>query len=446
MDDQNEKLKQFLVFCREKRLSKAIIKGIPYVGPIFEELIYGDDLNNLIHHFHSETLENQKAILTSISELMDLGSNVQTPIHVFGSANVEHIILPDKAVSLGSKYDSEMKEVYGGGGLNYTARLMEMGFDAVPFLAIGKDGVGERIQEYVLKIARSNGLDESVQSFIKSESFCVPNTTTAHATIVVQDSQRTIFANGAKGLNYYKEHLKERQQLAMEMGVSDASGVIIGHLRDDEVDAAQPSGSCLTEELIDAYIGDVPVILNFGSSQLRRGYSFWKERIWGEVIYQFNLEEAKLFFSDELGNNPSLIELLRFFRERQITGIITLDRFGAVANFRDGKKGIILAWPLLDITQITDPTGAGDAFAAGVIAHLKGSRSVSFFDFFAAVEIGRNWAAYACTTYGGSADCPNTTKLDKFLGTYDFKGQEHVELLGEGTADQLINLIDMACR
>lgn len=444
MDKNEDDLKHFMGFCLEKRLHKAIITGIPYVGPMFAEFIYGDDLENLVTFFHKESYNNQEVILAAITELMNSKVEVQAPIHVFGSANVEHIFLPEKKLTIGTKCSSDSKEVFGGGGLNYSSRLMAMGVDAVPHLFLGDDRIGRSIQEYILDIARDGCLSDQISKFVSSKNFCVPKATTSHATIIVQGSQRTILSKRTKEPHFYQDHLKENIRFANTLGLSESGGVIIGHLRCDNNKGENDPDIQLTETLVNQYVGKAPIIVNFGSTQLSKGYLYWKDRIADDVIYQFNLEEAKTFFTDSIGDNPSLVDIIHFFSEKNITGVVTLDRFGAVANFRDGENGVLLAWPLLDISQITDPTGAGDAFAAGMMAQLKGIKEISFGDFFSAVKNGRDWAAYACTTYGGSGDCPNKTEINKFLETYDFKGPKGIEFIKKESAIQIINLIDMA--
>ena len=440
------KLRQFARYCKEKRIPKAIIKGIPYAGASFEELVYGDDLDNLIRHVHEETTENQKVILSAISELMDAQAEIQAPIHVYGSANAEHILKPHGEMILGAKNNSHGIELYGGGGLNYSSRLIRMGIDTVPFLSVGDDKTGRKIQEYILSIIRQNHLSTDIEKFVKSKEFCVPNATTSHATIIVENSQRTIFSQRAKESHYYRKFLPKRLQLASTLGLSDASGVIIGHLSCDQCDGVSCLDTECTETLINKYDGNAPILVNFGKSQLTRGFAYWESKITADVIYQFNLLEAKLFFKDIINNDPSLGDILHFLRHNNITAVVTLDRFGAAANYRDGRNGVILAWPLLDATQIVDPTGAGDAFAAGMMTRLKGKTKISFSDFFSAIENGRNWAAYSCRTYGGAGDCPSKKEFEKFLDTYEFKGRNLVEFLNKGSADQIISLIDMAYR
>ncbi len=446
MANIEHRLKRFAKFCREKRIPKAIIKGIPYGGPSFEELIYGDDLESLIRHVHEETRENQKAILSAISELMDARPEVDAPVHVFGSANAEHIIRPEGDMIIGAKNNSQGVDLLGGGGLNYSSRLIRMGVETLPFLSVGEDKIGQKIQDYILSIIRESNLCQEIMDFVESEGFCVPNATTSHATIIVKNSQRTIFSQRAKESHYYRRLLPKKLQLASSLRLSDASGVIIGHLSCDHCDGNSCADTECTETLIKKYDDNTPILVNFGKSQLSRGYSYWKSKITADVIYQFNLAEAKLYFKGAVGDDPSLGDILHFFRHNKITGVVTLDRFGAVANYKDGRNGVILAWPLLDATQIVDPTGAGDAFAAGIMARLKGKTRISFSDFFSSIENGRNWAAYACRTYGGSGDCPRKKDLENFLNTYEFKGVDLVEFLNKGSADQIISLIDMAYR
>jgi sugar/nucleoside kinase (ribokinase family) len=438
-------LRQFFAFCRERRIDKAILLGIPYAGRSLDELIYGGNVENLIRHVHEETVTNQAEILRAITDLMRSHEQVQAAVHVFGNANAELIIQPADDMIFGAKNDASGRASFGGGGLNYSMRLISMGIATLPFLSVGNDNIGKTIQEWLCNTIRTKTISPSIVSFVEDRDFCVPNARTSHATIIVQRAQRTILSQRAKEGHYYRRHLPNRLKSADDLGLSEASGVIIGHLSCDACDGNICGDIDCTASIIQRYAEKCPILMNFGHSQLTRGYSYWSDKINRHCILQFNLAEAKMFFRDELPDD-AVWSILDFLRDKEISAIVTLDRFGAVANFRDGRNGVILAWPLLDRTQIIDPTGAGDAFAAGVMASLKGRRGITFADFFAAVEEGRNWAAYCCRTYGGADECPDAGALARFLSDFDFRGWRLVEFLNRGSAEQIVRVIDMAYR
>jgi sugar/nucleoside kinase (ribokinase family) len=134
-----------------------------------------------------------------------------------------------------------------------------------------------------------------------------------------------------------------------------------------------------------------------------------------------------------------------FLREQSITAIITLDKFGAVGNFKTGADGVMVVWPMIeDESKVADPTGTGDAFAAGVASVLSQKAEVSYPVFYEASRAGRLWAGYACTTVGGSAQSPSVSALADFEKTVTSKRAISVQPIGE--AEPFIHLIDQANR
>jgi hypothetical protein len=73
-------------------------------------------------------------------------------------------------------------------------------------------------------------------------------------------------------------------------------------------------------------------------------------------VFQLNLHEMRRFFSQR-NARVSLFDIVQWFRERRITAVITLDKFGAIGTYKDGRDGIILAWPF-EIQGFVDSTGA----------------------------------------------------------------------------------------
>jgi sugar/nucleoside kinase (ribokinase family) len=112
----------------------------------------------------------------------------------------------------------------------------------------------------------------------------------------------------------------------------------------------------------------------------------------------------------------SLVDMIKWFRQRGVTAVVTLDKFGAVATYKGDDEDMIIAWPF-DIENIVDTTGAGDAFGAGLVSRLVGKPDFQWGDLFEAVRKARIWAAYACTTPGGCANCPDANALTRFETT-----------------------------
>lgn len=136
-------------------------------------------------------------------------------------------------------------------------------------------------------------------------AFKVPNARTAHATIVVHGQRRTIFSERANDADNYWSHLSTRFESADLHCLSDASGVIVGHL---SLNVPDGSSEC-TESILRRYSGKCPVLVNFGQRQLETGYHYWREHLGRDSILQFNLSEAKTFFN-HLIPDASLADIL----------------------------------------------------------------------------------------------------------------------------------------
>ncbi len=142
--------------------------------------------------------------------------------------------------------------------------------------------------------------------------------------------------------------------------------------------------------------------------------------------------------------NYSLSKIIKWLSENSITTVITLNRFGAIGNYKDGSDGIVIAWPL-DVGKVVDPTGAGDAFASGMISTLKGKKHFSFNEFISAIEVGRSWASYACTSLGASTNCPDKKTIDIYMRKKSgYSRNRLIEVTKKSYAEQIVALIDKA--
>jgi sugar/nucleoside kinase (ribokinase family) len=221
--------------------------------------------------------------------------------------------------------------------------------------------------------------------------------------------------------------------------------VLIGHLNCDGPSFSTSSPGECTKTIIEKYYGRCPIFVNFGNSQLELGYDFWKDVLPRVSMMQFNLSEARQFFT-EAARDTSLEALVDFLMKEGMTSVITIDRFGAIGSYKDGRNGIILAWPLIDMEQICDPTGAGDAFAAGMVSQSKSRIDFTFQEFHASIEVGRTWAAFACTTLGGSSGTPDQIALNRFLEKRNSNAWRPIEIHSRSSAEQIMRLIDTARR
>ena len=82
--------------------------------------------------------------------------------------------------------------------------------------------------------------------------------------------------------------------------------------------------------------------------------------------------------------------------EKTETLIVTKGEFGSVVTRKENKKTKTFDIPVARVNQVSDPTGAGDAYRAGLIKGLAVSKN----DIVHAAKIGAVCAAYCVEVYG----------------------------------------------
>src|SRR3972149_6902216 len=82
--------------------------------------------------------------------------------------------------------------------------------------------------------------------------------------------------------------------------------------------------------------------------------------------------------------------------EKTETLIVTKGEFGSVVMRKENKKTKTFEIPVAKVNQVSDPTGAGDAYRAGLIKGLATSKN----DIVHAAKIGAVCAAYCVEVYG----------------------------------------------
>ena len=184
------------------------------------------------------------------------------------------------------------------------------------------------------------------------------------------------------------------------------------------------------------------ILANLGNSQIVMGYDFWKDEIEAIDILQLHIEEMKILFASN-NKELKLTEIIDILIEKKISAIVTLDEFGAVCTFKDAGDRIIIA-PPFELGNIVDPTGAGDAFAAGLIATLAQSPTISFSNLYSAVDDARFWAAKACLSLGGSSTCPQRSELDDFKAQLQKREDNSLEFKKKSEADKYLRIIEKA--
>lgn len=373
---------------------------------------------------------------------MTFSSETAGPVIIFGSANKEYVLQCEDLV-LGNKHTVVAEELLGGSGINYTLRLLAAGYEVMPILPIGNDQIGHNIRNELLGAADKFRVSQTVLDFIESDNFFAPGISTSITTVIVHGLQRTIFSQKLHGGEHFRKHIEKRINDANTLLNKSPSAIIIGHIQSDsgEYSLCQP-GEC-TRYIIDAYHHNSLIYTNFGNSQIRLGIKFWEKELQHTDIFQLNIEEAVYLFSE---NNvrKSLAEIVQLLKHMEITAVITLGRFGAIGIHKDNKDVIILAWPITDAENIVDTTGAGDAFAAGMLSHLYDKPDFTFQEFYSAIELSGTWSAYACATLGASGQCPDKQTLEDFMARMPANSRRPAEIHHKTHAEQIMALIDIA--
>lgn len=368
-------------------------------------------------------------------------------ILVIGSGNAETVLDLDSDLVLGQKHNVKRVELYGGSGVNYALRLLRHGGTRVlPILSVGTDAIGVNIRNALLDTMASTmtqGEEEArihLFDFVASPDFFCQGLTTPQSTVITVKERRTIFREEMRGAEHFRTFVQRRLDIvrALEGDTLDVGAVMIGHIYADRPGRNRPGRSPgeegrITKEIVDRYRGKAILFANFGESQYCLGSAFWQDTLPVLTAFQLSIEEAREFFGrcrlngrTHHRSGPSLVEMLHWFRERRITAVITLDRFGAVATYQ-GQEGVFFA-PAFELDHFEDSTGAGDAFGAGLVHSLCLARqargALSFDSFQSALKRARLWAAHACTTRGATSHCPTREELDVFEEHLRCNGQD----------------------
>ncbi|CAB1062589.1 hypothetical protein D1BOALGB6SA_7369 [Olavius sp. associated proteobacterium Delta 1] len=370
---------------------------------------------------------------------MENVTDSKIPIITVGSGNVEYILQHNGEVELGKKHVINSHELIGGSCVNYSLRLLNVGTPVFPVPLVGKDPNGYKIRDEILEAALQKGLTAEEKQFIESDDFFIPGVRTPRATVLVHQERRTIFSEAFMGSPLTENHIQKRFNLLNQIHSGHHASVMIGHITLDS-DTHRPG--LITKMVIDYFHEKYLMFANFGNSQLQHGIGFWQEDLKHIDLLQLNVEEIKKMFK-QADQFKSLYDIITWLQYHSITSVITLSKFGAIGTYKSGKDGIVLAWPL-DIGDIVDPTGAGDAFASGMITSLRGKKEFSFQNFLSAIAQGRLWASYACTTIGACSSCPDRKTIDDYYHRNSRLSDRHLEITESANSEQIIKLIEKA--
>ncbi len=355
-------------------------------------------------------------------------------IVVVGGANIEYIITSETEIIPGAKNSVEIKEQYGGSGVNYTLRLLHTGESVYPLLYVGNDHAGRQIQREIACAVTTD--NPKIRYFIEEPSFFIPSVDTPKSTIIVEGSHRTILTHDKNCKNSFRTFVAERLKQ-----VENITSVIIGHIHNDKPSITKNPENLSTIFTI-KYFQDKNILIyaNFGASQLTHGFDFWKSHLSSIDILQLNIYEIKSFFQYK-NEYPTLEKIVKIIQSLEISAIITLDKFGALGILKDQKDMVFLARPVNLEDRFVDSTGAGDAFCAGMVSALNGKKDITAHEFKEAMQLARSWAVYACMSYGGASNCPSAEAIETFHKQIAY-GNEVLQYQGKRIKD-IFALIDV---
>ena len=442
-----EKLLTLCKYIDERSIPQSGLSTIPVIGDLLGGLASKADADGMLVLIDQQSSKNQKKIIKKIDYIITEKGNKKPLILVVGGGNSEEILILNSELDIGKKHKVKTESLFGGSGVNYVMRLLTQGYDVFPILPIGKDAIGRKIRKNILKTARSIKASKRVIEFIgKRDDNCFfdPCIKTPSTTVLVENSRRTIFTEKMKNGQNFIKHVQKRIDDVDNLTFTAPSAVMIGHIHSDSKDISKENAGDVTKYIINTFKNRSLVFTNLGSSQLSLGLDFWKKYLLDIDLFQVNLDEAKIFFCGKKGEELKLTEIIKIIRKLNINVVITLDKFGAIGIHKENKDTVFIAWPVLDANEVIDTTGAGDAFAAGLVAYMVKAPNVEAISFKDAISHARIWAAYACSTYGGANHCPTARQLEEYKQTIALNGNKSVEITNQDYTSEILTLLDIA--
>jgi sugar/nucleoside kinase (ribokinase family) len=365
-------------------------------------------------------------------------------IFAIGSGNLENLLVCKGRVALGEKHEVSIDSFWGGSAVNFSSRLLSAGFPVVPILAIGNDAAGRSIRDALHRSSISGKAAQHIQEHARGGDFLMKDVQTPTSTIVVCGRERTIFRPKLLASPTFNKGFKSRVRAVLAKFSAKPASVILGHIPTEGKETTSP-GEC-TQFVLRNCPDHTLIYAVFGGTQLALPYAFWESDLSRIDVFQCNMEEAVRFFGAD-HKKATLRSILELFRKRRMAAVLTMDRFGAVA-ICNGGDAMSIAWPLVQGEEVVDSTGAGDAFAAGMMSILHANsrgRRISETQFDRALHEGAIWAAAACTVFGGCGRDPKTD-LERFRHEHPGIEQKLPDRRQFENAQEILNFIDLAYR
>ena len=364
---------------------------------------------------------------------------------VVGSANIEYLYLLKNELKIGRKQPAEVSESVGGGGLNVSLRLLKMGVNVLPVLHYGNDDAGLRVKRILSKSADIGLIDKRVSAYIKKNDSRRNGFVTMRAAILTEGARNAKSHGGDRSVIFHEiEQPQSFYDYVMDY-VSEIENELLGRIGTiviSHISEEKDINCKLTKWLIDKFSAEGCLIYTcFGKSQYTFGIEFWRDYLPKIDIFQLNLEEYRTFFGV---SNIVLPEMVKDLSERETTFVVTLDELGAVCT--TPNESVILAVPPYSQKNAVDTTGAGDAFAAGIVYKTLRQEQLNQIILQDALDDARIWAANACMAQGGASTTPTKNELEVFKKLYAELHEKRtiVEDLDKNELYDMLNLLDIA--
>ena len=121
MTHLEDRLHRFWDFCQQRRLDRAALKVVPYIGPSIEEIVYGGEIEDLIGKIRHETSQHQQEVADALEAIMRDRLEPPAYILVIGSGNAEHVFNLDRGFRLETEIAARRFDL--GKALRDVARL-----------------------------------------------------------------------------------------------------------------------------------------------------------------------------------------------------------------------------------------------------------------------------------------------------------------------------------
>lgn len=248
-----------------------------------------------------------------------------------------------------------VKEV-GGGGCNAAVAFARLGLKTALVSRVGNDASGEVVAKRLREEGVSLDLLQVGREAQTSTSFILVDTTGEHTIVMYRGSNDEIITP-----KFSWENLTNTPWLYLA-----------------DMSAPQEDPSLTIANFAEKHTLKLAFVP--GQHQLRRGASQLRPVLLQTEVLILNIYEAQALLGAKVELNKlkdSQLEMIDnllkgFYRMGVKTAVITADVYGVRAF--DGKSFLFQEAPHVD--KIVNTTGAGDAFAAGLIAGLIRKRSL----------------------------------------------------------------------